>query len=235
MVMETRFLDQGFRLETQDLSGWRTALDLGFLTGNPEIAGEIQILRQVFRMETQILIVISSPEQTKLKLNVDGNMLDVNVALIARLHHELKRSKIFTCKFLFIAKPSGSRPKSASMTPNRTPLAPHNMNTTGHPTYRWSFLRSLAGDTPDVRRHPDAHRYGSQSFLNWSLLRHSCILFLSVFCSRKITTVITQLTYYIMATPKPMWTILFFIRQCSMELRWNKASSWQFRLALNYL
>ncbi len=39
----------------------RTALNLGFLTGNPEIDGEIQTLRQVFRMETQILNVISSP------------------------------------------------------------------------------------------------------------------------------------------------------------------------------
>ena len=64
MVMETQFLDQGFRPETQELSGRRTALNLGFLTGNPEIAGEIQILRQVFRMETQILIVISSPVVT---------------------------------------------------------------------------------------------------------------------------------------------------------------------------
>ncbi len=61
MVKETQFLDQGFRPETQELSGWQTALNSGFLTGNPEIAGEIQILRQVFRTETQILIVIFSP------------------------------------------------------------------------------------------------------------------------------------------------------------------------------
>ena len=61
MVTETQFLDQGFRLETQELSGRWTAFTLGFLSGNPEIAEEIQILRQVFRIETQILIVISSP------------------------------------------------------------------------------------------------------------------------------------------------------------------------------
>ena len=36
-------------------------LNLGFQTGNQEIAQEIQILRQIFRIETQILIVISSP------------------------------------------------------------------------------------------------------------------------------------------------------------------------------
>ncbi len=39
----------------------QTALNLGFLTGNPKIAREIQILMQVFRTETQTLIVISSP------------------------------------------------------------------------------------------------------------------------------------------------------------------------------
>ena len=61
MVTETQFLDQGFHPETQELSGWRTALNLGFLTGNPEIAMEIQIQTQVFWMETQILILISSP------------------------------------------------------------------------------------------------------------------------------------------------------------------------------
>ena len=61
MVTEIQFLDQGFRLETPKLSGRRTALYLRFLTGNPEIAGEIQILRQVLRTKTQILIVISSP------------------------------------------------------------------------------------------------------------------------------------------------------------------------------
>ncbi len=37
-------------------------LKLGFLTGNPEVAVEIEILRENFRMETQILVVISSPE-----------------------------------------------------------------------------------------------------------------------------------------------------------------------------
>ena len=62
MVTETEFLDQTFRPETQELSGQQTDLNWGFLTGNPEIAGEIQILRQVFRTEIQILIVISSPE-----------------------------------------------------------------------------------------------------------------------------------------------------------------------------
>ena len=39
---------------------------LTMLTGNPEIAGEIQILRQVYRMKTPILIVIFSPETTSL-------------------------------------------------------------------------------------------------------------------------------------------------------------------------
>ena len=61
MVTETRFLDQGFQLEIQELSCQQTVLYLGFLTGDPEIAVEIQIPRQVFRMETQILILISSP------------------------------------------------------------------------------------------------------------------------------------------------------------------------------
>ena len=60
MVTETKFF-QGFQPETQELSGQRTALNLGHLTGNLEIAKEIQILRQVFRMET-LLIVISSPD-----------------------------------------------------------------------------------------------------------------------------------------------------------------------------
>ncbi len=61
MVTETQFMNQGFRPEIQELSGRQTALNLGFLTGNPEIAGEIQILRQVFWMEAQISIIISSP------------------------------------------------------------------------------------------------------------------------------------------------------------------------------
>ncbi len=61
MVTETQCLEQGFRTETKELSGQRTALNLGFLIGKPEIAWEIQRLRQVFRMETQILSIISSP------------------------------------------------------------------------------------------------------------------------------------------------------------------------------
>ena len=61
MVKETEFLDQGLRLETQVLPGQHTTLNLGFLTGNPEISREIQILRQVFRTETKNLIIISSP------------------------------------------------------------------------------------------------------------------------------------------------------------------------------
>ena len=48
MVTETQFLDQGFPPETQELSSGWTTLNLGLLTGNPEIAAEIQILRQVF-------------------------------------------------------------------------------------------------------------------------------------------------------------------------------------------
>ncbi len=39
-----------------------TPLYLDFLTGNWDSAGEIQIPRQVFQTETQILIVISSPD-----------------------------------------------------------------------------------------------------------------------------------------------------------------------------
>ena len=38
-----------------------TVCEVEVLTGNPEIAREIQILRQVFQIETQILIIISSP------------------------------------------------------------------------------------------------------------------------------------------------------------------------------
>ena len=45
----------------REMSGQQTALNLGCLRGNPEIAGEIQLLRQVFRTETQILTEISSP------------------------------------------------------------------------------------------------------------------------------------------------------------------------------
>ncbi len=60
MVTETQLLDQDFQPETQE---WQqqTAFNLSFLTGNPEIAKEIQTLRQVFQTETQILIIISSP------------------------------------------------------------------------------------------------------------------------------------------------------------------------------
>ncbi len=47
MAKEAQILEQGFQPKTQGLSGW--------------IPGEIQILRQVFRTETQILIIISSP------------------------------------------------------------------------------------------------------------------------------------------------------------------------------
>ncbi len=64
MLTEMQFLDQGFRPETLELSGRQTALNLGFQTGKPEIDREIQRLRQVFRIETQILIVISSPGYT---------------------------------------------------------------------------------------------------------------------------------------------------------------------------
>ena len=61
MVTETQILNQGFQLETQGLSSRWTTLNLSFLMGNPEIAGEIQIPRQGFRMETHIFVVISSP------------------------------------------------------------------------------------------------------------------------------------------------------------------------------
>ena len=65
--------------------------------------------------------------------------------------------------FVGISEPSMpstvSRTKSVAVTPKRTPLAPHNANTTGHDAYRWSFLRSLAGDTPNIRRHPDSMRF----------------------------------------------------------------------------
>ena len=81
--------------------------------------------------------------------------------------------------FLFITseprKPATiTRPKSVAITPKRTPLAPHNANTTGHNTYRWSFLRSLAGDTPDVRRHPDSMR------LNFYIYTHIHVLDVSL-------------------------------------------------------
>ena len=59
--METHILEQGFRAETQRLSVRWTTLNLDFLIGKSEIVGEIQSLGQVFWMETQILIVISSP------------------------------------------------------------------------------------------------------------------------------------------------------------------------------
>ncbi len=44
-------------------------MDSCFLTGNPEITKEIQILRQVFQTETQILIAISSPVSPQLILS----------------------------------------------------------------------------------------------------------------------------------------------------------------------
>ncbi len=40
MVKETRFLDQGFQLETHELSGKLTTLNLGFVTGNPKLLGK---------------------------------------------------------------------------------------------------------------------------------------------------------------------------------------------------
>ena len=61
MVTEPQFLDQGVWPETQELSVQWAVLNLGFLTGTPEIAGKIQILRQVFQTETQVVIVISKP------------------------------------------------------------------------------------------------------------------------------------------------------------------------------
>ncbi len=48
MVTETQFLEQVFRLETQEFSVRWTTLKLESLTGNPEIVGEIQILGQDF-------------------------------------------------------------------------------------------------------------------------------------------------------------------------------------------
>ena len=67
MGMASQKLHKNVRPESQEFSGqWRT-LNLGFVTGNPEIAGKIQILWQVFRKETQILIIISSPVQCILK------------------------------------------------------------------------------------------------------------------------------------------------------------------------
>ncbi len=54
MVMETQYLDEGFRPETQELLGRLKTLNLGLLAGNLEIAAENEILRQVFRTETQI-------------------------------------------------------------------------------------------------------------------------------------------------------------------------------------
>ncbi len=44
-----------------ELSSRQTTLNFGFVTETQEIARGIKILRQVFQMETQILIVISSP------------------------------------------------------------------------------------------------------------------------------------------------------------------------------
>ncbi len=54
MVAESQILGQGFRPETQELTGRWTTLNLGLLVGNREIAAEIEILRQVFQTGTQI-------------------------------------------------------------------------------------------------------------------------------------------------------------------------------------
>ena len=48
MGTETQILEQGFRMDTQELSDIWTTFNLDFLTRNPEIAGEIQILRLGF-------------------------------------------------------------------------------------------------------------------------------------------------------------------------------------------
>ena len=56
IVTENQILEQGLS------DGWTTLyLFFFFLTGNRETAREIQILRQFFQTETQILIVISIP------------------------------------------------------------------------------------------------------------------------------------------------------------------------------
>ncbi len=67
-------LGPGFPTGNPEIVRPTDSLELGFLTGNPEIAGEIQIhvLRQVFRMETQILIATSSP----------GNCVGTNIPSI---------------------------------------------------------------------------------------------------------------------------------------------------------
>ncbi len=92
MVKDTQILDQGFRPETQELSGQQTALNLGFLTGNTEMAREIQILRQIFRTETQILIVISSPAYVCIKrisnleyVQFNGRALTSQLCPVSRL------------------------------------------------------------------------------------------------------------------------------------------------------
>ncbi len=75
MVTEMQILEECFHLELQGLSArWKT-FNLGFWTGNPEIAGEIQILRQVFQTETYILIVISSPAHLVDSKHHDGRFV----------------------------------------------------------------------------------------------------------------------------------------------------------------
>ena len=61
MVTDTQILQQGLRSETQVLSGIWATLNLDFPRGIPDIAGKIQIRRQVFRTEIQISIIIPSP------------------------------------------------------------------------------------------------------------------------------------------------------------------------------
>ena len=77
MVTETQFLEQ-------ELSGSWTTLNFGFLTGNQEIAKEIQILRQVFQMKNQILIIISSPDSLLTILHLCEGWLGVGCG---RVHH----------------------------------------------------------------------------------------------------------------------------------------------------
>ena len=54
-------LKAGFPVGSPGLVGRWTTLYWGCFTGNPVFVREIQILRQVFQTENQILIVISSP------------------------------------------------------------------------------------------------------------------------------------------------------------------------------
>ena len=61
--METQILEQGFRTV--------------FWQETQEVPGEIQILRQVFRTETQSLIIITSPLQIKISKGMAINDLRV--------------------------------------------------------------------------------------------------------------------------------------------------------------